>query len=224
MSETIAANRVAACLFALCATGIATSCIERAATTPEEKSTAAQTGIQAVTDVDVRLSAGLIGSAHDFTQSPERAHDLCTPCHTPHLTGARPALLDRRPETQNRLRSYEALGIDLDSASLLCLSCHDGVLARDVFTTAHATAFVRQLGASRLGVGGLTGHPIGVRYPVTTPTYRAPQIVTADGRVKLPDGRVQCISCHDPHNTERHESMLVRSNRGSRLCLTCHRI
>ena len=46
----------------------------------------------------------------------------------------------------------------------------------------------------------------------------------ADGAVKLPDGRIQCISCHDPHNTGRHAGMLVKSDHRSNLCLTCHRL
>jgi predicted CXXCH cytochrome family protein len=40
----------------------------------------------------------------------------------------------------------------------------------------------------------------------------------------LPGGRIQCVTCHDPHNSGRHEGMLVKSNRRSRLCLSCHRI
>jgi predicted CXXCH cytochrome family protein len=48
--------------------------------------------------------------------------------------------------------------------------------------------------------------------------------VTADGRIKLPDGRIQCTTCHDPHNTQRHAGMLVISNDRSRLCLACHRL
>lgn len=175
--------------------------------------------------IETRLAAGIIGSAHDFTQSGAHARDFCTPCHTPHIEDAKAPLLDKRPAATDRLRPYEAVGIDLDGASLLCLSCHDGVIATDVYTASHATGLARQLGSSQLGIGGLTGHPIGIAYPIADPRYNPPGSLSAtDGRIPLPDGRVQCISCHDPHNTGRHPGMLVRSNRGSGLCLSCHRL
>jgi predicted CXXCH cytochrome family protein len=40
--------------------------------------------------------------------------------------------------------------------------------------------------------------------------------------VRLPDGRVECVSCHDPHNQSGTQAMLAVSNRRSALCLTCH--
>ena len=45
---------------------------------------------------------------------------------------------------------------------------------------------------------------------------------TATGTVTLPGGRVECISCHDPHNAAGEANMLVTSNARSALCLTCH--
>ena len=38
----------------------------------------------------------------------------------------------------------------------------------------------------------------------------------------LPDGRVECISCHDHHEEEGLPHLLVISNKRSALCLTCH--
>ncbi|MBI3593131.1 MAG: hypothetical protein HY099_06610 [Nitrospirae bacterium] len=34
-------------------------------------------------------------------------------------------------------------------------------------------------------------------------------------------GRVECPSCHDPHDPSRN-TFLRKSNAGSALCLTCH--
>lgn len=170
------------------------------------------------------LATGLIGSKHDFSQSPIQAQDLCTPCHVPHIAPARAPLLDKRPDARGRYRPYNAEGSELDATSMLCLSCHDGVIAPDVFTSAHGTQWARQTGRSPFGQGGATGHPIGIRYPSASPRYQSEASVVSDGAIKLPGGRIQCISCHDPHNTERHEGMLVKSNAGSRLCLSCHRL
>lgn len=212
--------------FALCCAGLAWSCAAPETTErPAEAGEAAPSKLnEAPPDEGGVLSAGIIGSKHDFTQEGMHARDLCTPCHTPHLPEGKPPLLDRRTAATAAIRPFEAVAVELDDASLLCLSCHDGVIASDVYTAAHATRLSSQLGTSQLGTGPLTGHPIGVEYPTTDPTYRPMDAVMANGRIILPDGRVQCISCHDPHNTGRHEGMLVTSNRGSRLCLACHRL
>lgn len=171
-----------------------------------------------------RYTSGLVGSPHDFTQSEPPASDLCLPCHVAHLAGPPAQLAERQPAATQPLRPYQTLAAELDAASLLCLSCHDGVIASDVFTAAHATQFSSQLGTSGSRGRPLAGHPIGVKYPLSDPKYHPPAAVTSSGRVKLPLGRVQCTSCHDPHNTEDHDGMLVMSNQRSNLCLTCHRL
>lgn len=169
---------------------------------------------------DSILSAGLVGSPHDFTQQGDASLDLCTPCHTPHL----PLPRGGADKGGGRILPYQSEGVALDSASLLCLSCHDGVIAPDVYTASHATQFAAQFGASKLGAGLLSGHPVGIEYPANDSTYRPIAAVESAGAIRLPGGRVQCISCHDPHNTGRHDGMLVRPNGGSRLCLSCHRL
>lgn len=171
-----------------------------------------------------RLSSGLIGSKHDFSHDGAEPRALCTPCHTPHLTGSKAPLMDRRKRTSKPLRPYQSTRVELDSATLLCLSCHDGKIASDVYSRAHATSLAQQLGASRLPGSGLRSHPIGIEYPDNDAKYRPAAAVTAGGRAKLPNGRVQCISCHDPHNGGGHEKFLISSNQRSRLCLTCHRL
>ena len=171
-----------------------------------------------------RLSSGLIGSKHDFSQDGAEPRALCTPCHTPHLTAPKAPLMDRRKRTAEPLRPYQSTRVELDSATLLCLSCHDGRIAADVYSRAHATSLAQQLGASRLTGSGLRSHPIGIEYPDNDAKYRPAAAVTAGGRVKLPGGRVQCTSCHDPHNGGGHEKFLISSNQRSRLCLTCHRL
>jgi len=176
----------------------------------------------AVEDVQDLLAMGLIGSAHDFRRADGEPMDLCTPCHTPHVALHRASWRDHGGPVHDSIRPYHADGVELDDSSLLCLSCHDGVFASDVFSFAHAITPGRQLAGSWIGPGSLTSHPVGVRYPHSEGRYHPASIVTADERIKLPGGRVQCISCHDPHNTRRMGGMLVSSNEGSRLCLACH--
>lgn len=170
-----------------------------------------------------QLLSGLVGGKHDFSEGGKSGRDLCLPCHTPHLATPPLPRLDRRPATTQPLRPYEGPGIELSGWSLLCLGCHDGVTAKDVYASAHAVALSGQLANSHLGVAGLRGHPVGVRYPTTSEKYEPIAAVEAAG-LMLPGGRLQCTSCHDAHNTRRLRGMLRISNERSRLCLTCHRI
>ena len=102
----------------------------------------------------------------------------------------------------------------LDSISLQCLTCHDGVIASD--TSYHASGDPLTYNQRSLS------HPIGMDYaeaarhdPELNPVEAlAPEIM-------LPDGKVGCISCHNPYSKER--MMTVVSNYGSALCLECHK-
>lgn len=169
--------------------------------------------------------SGIAGTKHDFTGEGRVARDLCLPCHTPHITASQAPLRINRPAAGQPLPSYQTPGSDLNSASLLCLSCHDGVIAPDVYASAHGTNWSDQAGTGLApGRNRLTSHPVGIKYPSAAAKYNSPEAVMADGRIKLPLGRIQCTTCHDPHNTHRHNGLLVISNDRSRLCLSCHRM
>ena len=170
-----------------------------------------------------RLVSGLIGSKHDFTRNGKSGRDLCLPCHTPHLVDAPLPRLDRRPTNTQPLRPYQGLDTELTGWSLLCLGCHDGVTAADVYSSAHAVTITDQLANSRLGTVGLRSHPVGITYPLAAEGYN-PRAAVEAGGLLLPDGRIQCTTCHDAHNTHRYRGMLRISNERSRMCLTCHRL
>ncbi len=170
------------------------------------------------------FASGIVGSKHDFSDGGRIPRDLCTPCHTPHITAAQAPLLVRFATTQP-VRAYDTRVAGLDAASLVCLSCHDGTVASDVYAGAHAMKW------SDLSAGGVPpgrtrviNHPVGVRYPEGRRDYHSQAAVERDGRVRLPEGRIQCTTCHDPHNSANHPGMLVMSNERSRLCLACHRL
>jgi len=169
-----------------------------------------------------RLASGLIGSKHDFTGKGESGRDLCLPCHTPHLDAAPPPRLDRRPTTTQPLRPYQSTEVELTGWSLLCLGCHDGITASGVYSCARAVAVPDELADCRLGTASVSSHPVGIRYPLAADGYHPRAVVEAGGLV-LPDGHIQCTTCHDAHNTHRHPGMLRISNERSRVCLTCHR-
>ncbi len=169
------------------------------------------------------LASGLIGSKHDFTKVGKGGRELCLPCHTPHKMNVPPPRLDHRPTTTAPLRPYQTLDEELTGWSLLCLGCHDGSTAPDVYNSPHAINVAGELGDVRLGTRGLRSHPVGIKYPPDLVKYSAAPAIEASGLL-LDDGRIQCTTCHDAHNTNRHPHMLRVSNEGSRLCLTCHRI
>ena len=170
-----------------------------------------------------RLSSGLIGSPHDFTQNGGGAsRDLCLSCHTPHIVEPPAPLLDERADTPPPLRPYQTADLMLTGWSLLCLGCHDGDLASDVYSSVHAVTVTDQLAGSRLGVAALRSHPVGIVYPVAGEGLQSRSTVEQAGLL-LPGGRIQCTTCHDAHNTYGYPGMLRISNERSRMCLTCHR-
>lgn len=85
---------------------------------------------------------------------------------------------------------------------VVCSSCHDGSSGSHALT-------------------GKGSHPVGMRY-LFRAGYRSIQEIESRGAY-VQEGRVVCISCHDPHKTD--EKFLLRiKNIGSMLCFACHDI
>lgn len=111
-------------------------------------------------------------------------------------------------------RASVGMGI-LDSESQACVSCHDGISASD--------AGSHPFGARGSDRQGSSEHPVGVRYPSTTAAraeVRLVERVRLDPRVRLFGSAIGCGSCHNPYSKQR--DLLVMSNQGSKLCLSCH--
>ncbi len=135
-------------------------------------------------------------------------------------------------------------------ASRLCLSCHDGTLAFDQYGggTQDPTSLPGIPASNYAYVGqDLRGqHPVSLTYdngadpglhpPGRSVTIGGYDLDAADaipalptrtgtlGDLMLPNGKVQCSSCHDVHNTfvATSSNMLRINIAGSALCLTCH--
>ncbi len=110
-------------------------------------------------------------------------------------------------------------------SSKLCLSCHDGILAFD------NTGFHKLEPNQILGTNLSDSHPVSFKYdsflamkdrglfdPVSTPSGLGG---TIDSDM-LVNGNLECISCHDIHGFSKVDNYLIKSNRKSQLCLTCH--
>jgi len=176
------------------------------------------------------LSAqGIPGSRHDFSDlalpGGSAAHGACVACHSePGESVRRGAPAWNRALGDAAFRSYAPFENNgehrrqVSGSSMLCLSCHDGLLATD--------------GISHLGSGAAAGvsHPVSVVYDSSTaaskPFLKDPSHPSGLGGsitdAMLIDGRIECSSCHDVHAFTPQGGMLVRSNEGSALCLTCH--
>jgi predicted CXXCH cytochrome family protein len=177
----------------------------------------------------IRIAArGVAGSVHDFSGITGRVGDACSACHVPHVQAVRPA---EREGNQAILELFRVGGqrevfepgrYMPGATSLICLSCHNGTIASSTVGTSHAlfaTGFATGDGERAFA---FRDHPIGMEYPSGRNDYRPLGAVLSDGRIRLPEGRVECISCHDPHNHAGAEKLLVMSNRRSALCLACH--
>ena len=136
------------------------------------------------------------------------------------------------------------IGGGSDDVSNLCMSCHDGTVGvNDLGNPANDTGGNPTMGsgneldasgriaASRptnMGTSLADDHPVNFTYDgalatadgeLATPV--SAMYVDAAQTVPLFGGKVQCASCHDPHDNT-NEPFLTKTNSGSQLCSTCH--
>ena len=102
-------------------------------------------------------------------------------------------------------------GVLSDSRS--CLSCHDGVIAKNAFSPGPADSRYAQPG----------NHPMMVSYQDAY--WRNPMALVApgalDARLRLVDGKVQCITCHEVSSQRQWTTVSLPGRR--EICHGCHR-
>lgn len=180
------------------------------------------------------------GSAHDFS-AVDPSQQICIFCHTTHRadTSVVDAPLWNHAVTNRTYQLYNSPTLDAtvsqpSGASRLCLSCHDGTVAVDSYGGRAGVIFLG--GRLAIGADELTNdHPVSFLYDDA--------LAAADGELHRPsatpsglgstidddllfNGRLECSSCHDVHNGAAAEAvgqkLLVITQVGSQLCLTCH--
>lgn len=198
-----------------------------------------------------RASAAVAGTKHDFTATGgypiTGVTEICKTCHVPHrplmnvplwahsLSTFTYQLYNTNPTYIGpNTAAYDASpGSLTGSRTKICLSCHDGTVAVAGTSYIQTTSPDWIMWNNNAAVGGLASanpsdglmgsHPIAVNY-ATVRTNQASEYkdISADTAVKLELSKVQCTSCHNPHMPVAGTKMLVKSNAGSALCITCH--
>ena len=171
-------------------------------------------------------SAGIKGSKHDFSTEAWEGVNECGVCHTPETETPPtvPPLWNTRADLTKRFGRTAVSKSDPGMGTLSCLQCHDGTIAKDATGAVNRDRFANKHNPGLFATGhGRTDHPVSVVYPKIAKDYRPATSVLSGWKVTLPDGKVECSSCHDPHNESGEKHMLVMSNARSAMCLKCHR-
>jgi predicted CXXCH cytochrome family protein len=159
---------------------------------------------------------------------------ICIFCHTTHLGTAVTPLWNREEGapvyTLYDSSTMKSIPGQPDGTSKLCLSCHDGTIAlgKVLKPVRGLNALNPSLGRippgrrSNLGSDLSDDHPISfdsIAAVNASPELRHPPI---NDRVKYDnDDKIQCTSCHDPHN-DMYGNFLVKDNRYAAICKSCH--
>ncbi len=103
---------------------------------------------------------------------------------------------------------HHGVAVEEDATSRECLACHDGASANNVsFCTVRC--------------GFDTSHSVEKHYPPIGKAHLyAPAALLRANGIKLINGNVTCVSCHNLKKNDRYH--LVMDNSHSQLCLTCH--
>jgi predicted CXXCH cytochrome family protein len=188
-------------------------------------------------------------SKHDFSAAsaaPIRASSetaVCVFCHTPHRASPAVPLWNKSLGQGTTYQVYSSSTMTapvsepgLPDSSKLCLSCHDGTVAlgdtvnngQIPLQNVPADQRLPATSPSNIAGAGLTladDHPIAF-----TPNQANQQIkVPPPGDPVKLDGqnKVQCSSCHDPHNEVGdpvEKRFLVKNNLNAAICTTCHEL
>lgn len=158
--------------------------------------------------------------------------EICIFCHTPHNSSPAAPLWNRSsPGVTYSLYSSSTLNAlpgQPDGSSVLCLSCHDGTIALGNILNGTPISFTGGIttmptGTNNLSTNLTNDHPISFVYNAVLSSndgqLKTPAAITPP--VKLENSKVQCTSCHDPHEN-LYTDFLVTTSQTSNLCNSCH--
>jgi predicted CXXCH cytochrome family protein len=196
--------------------------------------------------VQPNMAGTITGSAHDFTAKSWSGGRICVACHATHNTNTSVTdaplwshALSTATYTLYSSATMNATSGQPSGLSKLCLSCHDGTVAVDSFGGKTGTTMITA--GNNVGTALNNDHPIGFTYNTALasadgslydPSAKTVTIGSGGqtktgtiGATMLYNGKLECSSCHDVHNTFTAGSsgnLLKVSDAGSAICLACH--
>ena len=161
----------------------------------------------------------------------------CQFCHTPHKASATMAAAplwnraDLGAAVQFTMYDQTKVNGNVSGtpgqASLTCLACHEGSAAigqtltsTGNLLTGGAGTLIQDVGMMKVGTNLNDDHPVAVLYPVAGVAGKFPAgTATAVASFTLYSSRVECATCHDPHD-QTNGNFLRAPAAG--LCAECH--
>ena len=187
------------------------------------------------------LSVSSSGSVHATIES-----DVCIFCHTPHGASATDGPLwnhqmSAATYTPFNSPTLTALNVTIgqpNGSSRLCLSCHDGTVALGLVGS-RPGGIAMNTATLPLHTDLTADHPVSFLYNSALAT--AASAYPAAGGLVDPEisgalppevaldksGQMQCTTCHDPHNNQYGNFLVMDNNdpaNPSKLCVTCHKL
>ena len=180
--------------------------------------------------VDTKHNLSLTGPGPIQAQRETR---ICIFCHTPHNAAPDSPLWNREiePQIYTVYASPTLVAGVLPQPSgptKLCLTCHDGTVAMGAVL--NPPGGIAMAGSDSLPPGSLADfgldlsghHPVSFSYLDSLPNVEL-QPLPPDELVFGGGDELHCSTCHDPHN-DQFGKFLVKDNRYSALCITCHQM
>ncbi len=183
----------------------------------------------------------IVNTKHNLSTSgpgPVKAlteSQICVFCHIPHHGLGQSSA--NRPDPTATYQPYNSPTLASQppgaptGASRVCLSCHDGTIAVGQTVASGTIGMINvgpggtiPAGSGNVGTDLRKTHPVSFR-PALSVELRTPP--PGDPVALDKGGAVQCTSCHDPHRDlidPVQGKFLVKPNRASALCLSCHAI
>lgn len=195
--------------------------------------------------------SAIVGGPHDLrTELSGGSYALCNYCHIAHKFSNVTAPATAGPLLWNHtLSSKTTYGVytsttfsgyntditDLGSVatptvSNLCLSCHDGTIAIDSWYSAvRATQNSVFMPTDRTVTDLTQQHPVNFTYNAALANAAGLLVpasttsVDGAGEIPLFEGKMQCATCHDPHNASGIMTQAFPTQVSGTFCTYCHK-
>ena len=186
----------------------------------------------------------ITGTGHDLSTGSAKGPNVCLYCHIPHMSNPSLGLWSHQV-SNSQYQMYDSsvsttyaegpssISTTKPSPSRLCMSCHDGTVALGAvnFTSAPLPTAKTLTAADTFGTNLQSSHPMAFDQwnrdnTMLSQLFTSNPRATANVKVQLWNGRIECTTCHEPHtpnlDPQRSSMFLSLNNANGALCLSCH--